>query len=183
LGEIKLDGIIAPGHVSAIIGTKPYEFIPRDYGIACVVSGFETLDILQTVAMLVNQIESGKPRVEIGYRRGVREDGNPQALSLMEHVFDTATAEWRGIGSIASSGLKLNEQYRAFDAEYRFEVPVSPHREIKGCICGDILRGVRTPADCSLFGRVCMPEKPVGPCMVSSEGSCAAYYSYGEING
>jgi hydrogenase expression/formation protein HypD len=183
LGEIKLDGIIAPGHVSAIIGSGPYEFIPRDYSIACVVSGFEVLDILQTVAMLVDQIESGKPKVEIGYRRGVKAEGNRQALELMEHVFETGSADWRGIGPITSSGLKLSEEYRSFDAGYRFLVNVEPTIEIKGCICGEILRGVKTPADCVLFGKACLPEHPVGPCMVSSEGACSAHHSYGAVNG
>jgi hydrogenase expression/formation protein HypD len=180
LGEIKLDGIIGPGHVSAIIGSHPYEFIPKEYGIGCVISGFEVLDILQTIEKLIEQVESGKPGVEIAYRRGVRPEGNVNALQLMDKVFEVGPATWRGIGSIAGSGLKLKEDYRRFDAEEVFQVTMRPVRETKGCICGDILRGIKTPLDCKLFGKACRPENPVGPCMVSSEGSCAAYYIYGD---
>lgn len=183
LGEIKLDGIICPGHVSAIIGSHPYEFIPRDYGISCVVSGFEPLDILLSAAMLVEQIETGKPRVEIAYRRGVRPEGNRKALELIGSIFEAENGNWRGIGMIQSSGLKLREKYRHLDARLAFPVTLEPVREAKGCICGEILRGVKTPADCHLFRIVCLPENPVGPCMVSSEGVCAAYYTYGDIDG
>ena len=180
LGEIKLDGIVCPGHVSAIIGSQPYEFIPRDYGIGCVVSGFEPVDILLCVEMLVEQIESGKPRVEIAYRRGVKPEGNRKALELMDSVFEVGDADWRGIGIIPDSGLKLRKEYERFDAGQVFPVTLDPVREAKGCICGDILRGVKTPADCKLFNTVCLPEHPVGPCMVSSEGACAAHYQYGD---
>ena len=179
LGEIRIDGIICPGHVSTIIGSRPYEFIPNDYGISCVVSGFEPLDILLSVEMLVEQIESGKPRVEIAYRRGVKPEGNRKALELMDSVFEVSDANWRGIGVIPASGLELRENYKRFNAETAFPVVLEPVREAKGCICGDILRGTKTPADCKLFRRVCLPEHPVGPCMVSSEGACAAYYQYG----
>ncbi|MBM4446361.1 MAG: hydrogenase formation protein HypD [Chloroflexi bacterium] len=178
LGELKLDGIVCPGHVSAIIGSRHYEFIPRDYGVACVVSGFEPLDILQSVAMLVEQIESGKPRVEIAYRRGVKPEGNITALKLMDSVFEVSGADWRGIGVVPASGLKLRKEYGRFDAELAFSVTLEPVREAKGCICGDILRGVKTPNECKLFRKACFPEQPVGPCMVSSEGACAAYYQY-----
>jgi hydrogenase expression/formation protein HypD len=179
LGEIKLDGIVCPGHVSVIIGSRPYEFIPRDYGVACVVSGFEPLDILQSVEMLVEQIERGKPRVEIAYRRGVKSEGNKRALELIDSAFEVGGADWRGIGVVPASGLKLRKEYEPFDAERAFSITLEPVREAKGCICGDILRGVKTPLDCKLFHKVCSPEHPVGPCMVSSEGSCAAYYQYG----
>ena len=178
-GEVKLHGLICPGHVSAIIGSHPWEFIAQDYGIPCVVSGFEPLDILQCVNMLVAQIENGESKVEIAYRRGVRPEGNQQALKLMEEVFETCPAEWRGIGEVPDSGLKVRKEYQPFDAEVAFDIdPGSPY-EPEGCICGDILRGVKTPLDCWLFGKVCTPESPVGPCMVSSEGSCSAYYLYG----
>jgi len=178
-GEVKLHGLICPGHVSAIIGSHPWEFIAQDYGISCVVSGFEPLDILQCVNMLVAQIENGESKVEIAYRRGVRPEGNQQALKLMEEVFETCPAEWRGIGEVPDSGLKVRKEYQPFDAEVAFDIdPGSPY-EPEGCICGDILRGVKTPLDCRLFGKVCTPESPVGPCMVSSEGSCSAYYLYG----
>jgi len=180
LGEIKLDGIVCPGHVSAIIGSHPYEFIPSNYGIACVVSGFESLDILLSVAMLVEQIETGNPRVEIAYRRGVKPEGNIKALELMEKVYETDKADWRGIGEIPGSGLKLKKEYEKFDANLSFNFTVKPVQEAKGCICGEILRGVKTPADCKLFRKVCIPENPVGPCMVSSEGACSAYYMYGD---
>jgi hydrogenase expression/formation protein HypD len=180
LGEVRINGIVCPGHVSAIIGSRPYEFIAKDYGIACVVSGFEPVDILLTVDMLVSQIERQQYSVEIAYRRGVKPEGNPQALRLMERVFEIGEATWRGIGPVPSSGLRLNERYRRFDAEARFDINVGPPLEPKGCLCGSILRGVSTPADCNLFRMTCTPEHPVGPCMVSSEGTCAAFYHYGE---
>jgi hydrogenase expression/formation protein HypD len=182
-GETKLNGIICPGHVSTIIGSKPYEFIPHDYGIGCVISGFEPLDILLCISMLVEQIESQQPRVEIAYRRAVRPDGNQQALRLMEKVFDRFPAVWRGVGSVPDSGLKLKEEYRAFDAERVFNICPEESREPLGCLCGDILRGVKVPSDCKLFNTACSPEHPVGPCMVSSEGTCAAYYHYGDRHG
>ena len=178
-GEVKLHGLICPGHVSTIIGSHPWEFIARDYGIPCVVSGFEPLDILQCVDMLVAQVENNESRVEIAYRRGVRPEGNQQALKLMERVFEPCSAEWRGIGEVPDSGLKLRKEYQHFDAELAFDIEPGPTYEPVGCICGDILRGVKTPADCQLFGKACTPEHPVGPCMVSSEGSCSAYYLYG----
>lgn len=179
-GEIKLHGLICPGHVSAIIGSHPWEFIAREYDIPCVISGFEVLDILQSVSMLVSQVEKGESKVEIAYRRGVRPEGNRQALKLMEQVFEPAPAQWRGMGEVPGSGLKLRKKYQRFDAELAFAIKPGPTREPAGCLCGDILRGVKTPADCSLFAKTCTPENPVGPCMVSSEGSCSAYYSYGE---
>ena len=179
-GEIRLDGIVCPGHVSAIIGSSPYNFIPRDYGIACVISGFEPLDILQSVDMLVAQIESSEPKVEIAYRRGVSQEGNQKALEVLNQVFEPSDANWRGIGPIAGSGLALRREYRNFNAEDAFKIEVAPPREPEGCLCGDILRGIKTPLDCKLFRRVCRPEQPVGPCMVSAEGSCSAYYQYGD---
>jgi len=182
-GERKLDGIICPGHVSAIIGSHAYEFIARDYGIACVIAGFEPLDILLAIHMLVAQIESSQPRVEIAYRRGVKPEGNRTALEILETVFEISSATWRGVGKVASSGLRLRENYRAFDAEYAFSLDPTVPREPEACICGEILRGVKTPLHCALFGSLCTPDSPVGPCMVSSEGSCAAYYHYGINNG
>lgn len=179
-GEVRLDGIICPGHVSAIIGSRPYEFIPRDYGIACVVSGFEPLDILLGIDMLIAQIESGKPRVEIAYRRGVSPEGNIRAQQLLEQVFEVCPARWRGIGVVPQSGLRLNKRYELFDAEKAFPVDPGSSREPKGCLCGDILRGVKKPTDCQLFRHICTPERPVGPCMVSYEGACSTYYLYGD---
>ena len=182
-GEIRLDGIICPGHVSAIIGSRPYGFIPRDYGIACVIAGFEPLDILLAIDMLGAQIERGEPEVEIAYRRGVKPEGNPHATRIMEQVFEVGEADWRGIGTVAESGLRLREEYQSFNAESAFHIELPPASEPKGCLCGEILRGVITPLDCKLFGKSCTPEYPVGPCMVSSEGTCAAYFLYGDSHG
>jgi len=181
IGEVKLNGIICPGHVTTVIGIGPYQAYARDYGVACVVAGFEPVDILQAVEMLVQQIEKGEPRVEIAYTRGVRPEGNPKALELMSKVFDTTGASWRGIGEIPGSGLKLKAKYACFDADRAFDITLPPAREAPGCRCGEVLRGVIRPTDCKLFRKACSPENPIGPCMVSSEGSCAAYYEYGEI--
>ncbi len=178
-GEVRLQGLICPGHVSAVIGSNAWEFISRDYGIPCVVSGFEPLDVLQCVHMLVSQVERSESRVEIAYRRGVRPEGNRRALELMDQVFETCPARWRGMGQVPATGLRLRDAYRRFDAESAFDFDPGPTLEPKGCICGEVLRAVKTPRDCQLFGKACTPASPVGPCMVSSEGSCAAYYLYG----
>jgi hydrogenase expression/formation protein HypD len=178
-GEVKLDGIVCPGHVSVIIGSHPYEFIPKDYGVACVISGFEPLDILLGIDKLVEQIEKGEPKVEIAYPRGVKPEGNRKARQLMEDVFEIGEANWRGIGIVPHSGLKIRRKYEQFDAAKAFSVSPKPPREPKGCRCGDVIRGATTPLECQLFRKVCTPERPVGPCMVSSEGACAAYYQYG----
>ncbi len=178
-GEAKLDGIVCPGHVSVIIGSHPYEFIPRDYGVACVISGFEPLDIMLCIDKLVEQIEEGEPKVEIAYLRGVKPEGNKKARQLMEDVFEIGEANWRGIGIVPKSGLRIRRKYEQFDADKAFSVSLKPSREPKGCRCGDVIRGVTTPLECQLFKNVCTPESPVGPCMVSSEGACAAYYQYG----
>ncbi len=183
LGEVRLNGIVCPGHVSAIIGSYPYQFIPDDYGIACVVSGFEPLDILLSIDMLVNQIETEQYKVEIAYRRGVKPEGNKQAKLLMDTVFEVSEANWRGIGVVPLSGLRLMERYERFDAEKNFDINPGPSSEAKGCICGSILRGVSTPLDCKLFRHNCTPEHPLGPCMVSAEGSCATYYQYEDSYG
>ena len=178
-GEIKLDGIVCPGHVSVIIGSHPYELIPRDYGVACVISGFEPLDILLCIDRLVEQIEEGEPRVEIAYPRGVKPEGNRKALHLVEDVFEIGEANWRGVGILPRSGLKIREEYGLFDADKVFSVSLKPPLEPEGCRCGDIIRGAAVPLECKLFRKVCTPESPVGPCMVSSEGACAAHYQYG----
>lgn len=181
LGEIKLDGFICPGHVSVVIGTEPYEFIPRDYGIPCVITGFEPLDILEGVLMLVEQAERGEAKVENAYKRLVNREGNILAVNAMNKVFEPCDADWRGIGVIPGSGQKLRPEYADFDASIIFaDVEVPPVKQHKGCRCGDVLRGVIYPYDCPLFGKVCLPEHPIGPCMVSGEGSCAAYYRYDE---
>jgi hydrogenase expression/formation protein HypD len=182
-GEVKIDGIICPGHVSAIIGSHPWEFMASDYGIACVVAGFEPVDILQAVDMLLRQKEDGRPRVEIAYTRGVTREGNPRAQELLARVFTPAAVSWRGVGEVPGSGLKLSASYSDFDAEKRFTVTPVPLKEHQGCICGEILRAVKTPTQCPLFRRACTPERPVGPCMVSGEGACASYFLYGEEDG
>ena len=178
-GELRLDGIVCPGHVSVIIGSHPYQFIPREYGVACVISGFEPLDILLCIDRLVEQIEANEPKVEIAYARGVKPEGNEIARQLMEQVFEVADANWRGIGTVPASGLKIRKAYQQFDAEKAFPVNTGPPRETEGCRCGDIIRGSATPPECRLFRTVCTPESPIGPCMVSGEGACAAYYQYG----
>jgi hydrogenase expression/formation protein HypD len=179
-GDVDLQGLICPGHVSAIIGSHPWEFIAHGYGIPCVVSGFEPLDIIQCVAMLVDQVESGRSEVEIAYRRGVHPEGNKEATRFMQQVFEPDTAQWRGIGEVPQSGLKIKKQYQQFDAAIAFDIDPGQPYEPEGCICGEILRGVKTPLDCHLFRSACIPQYPIGPCMVSSEGTCSAYYNYGE---
>lgn len=182
LGEVKLNGIICPGHVTAVIGTRPYESYARDYGIACVVAGFEPVDILQAVEMLVTQIEAGRPEVQIAYTRGVKPEGNTRALELMRTVFEISSADWRGIGTIPASGFKIKEKYARFDAERVFKIDTVQTKEAPGCRCGEVLRGIAKPPECRLFKKICLPENPMGPCMVSSEGTCAAYYQYGDFN-
>lgn len=182
-GEVKLSGLICPGHVSAVTGSRAWDFIARKYGIPCVVSGFEPLDILQAIAMLVAQIEKGEARVEIAYLRAVRPEGNLWALKLLAEVFEPAPAAWRAMGAVPDSGLKIREKYNKYDAVDHFEIKTAPPVEPKGCLCGEILRGVKTPPDCALFGRLCTPQSPVGPCMVSSEGTCQAYHLYGGPGG
>lgn len=178
--EVHIDGFICPGHVSTIIGSQPYEFIPREYGIPCVIAGFEPLDILQAIDMLLEQISAEEPRVDIQYRRAVRKEGNPIALKYLSTVFDVTDARWRGIGIIPKSGLKLGQRYERFDADCAFKIVTRPPKEAAGCCCGDILRGVSTPHECGLFAKACTPEHPVGPCMVSTEGTCSVWYLYEE---
>ena len=177
-GNVDVSGFICPGHVSVVIGTDPYEMVAAQYNTPCVVVGFEPLDILQGIYMLVSQIEAGEARVEIQYRRAVAPAGNQNAVSTMLRVFEPCDAPWRGLGVIPKSGLAFREQYSAFDAEAHFGLDVPDSPEPPGCKCGDILRGVVTPVECKLFRNLCNPENPVGPCMVSSEGTCAAYYKY-----
>lgn len=178
--EVQLDGFILPGHVSAVIGAKPYQFMVDDYKMPGVIAGFEPLDVLQTVHMLIAQVREGRPAIEIQYRRVVRPEGNPVAQDVVARVFEPADAVWRGLGAIPQSGLRLREEYAAFDAEraFDFDIDVSYSQEPKGCRCGDVLRGVMTPSQCPLFAKACTPETAIGPCMVSSEGTCAAYYRY-----
>ena len=181
-GEVAIDGFLCPGHVSAIIGTRPYEFISRDYSLPCVVAGFEADDMLAAIAMLLKQVAEKRAQVEIQYTRGVSADGNLEALKIMAEVFEPCDAEWRGLGTIPASGLDIREAYRAHDAQAVFTPQPCPkpvHRP--ACLCGDVLRGAKLPTDCTLFRTACTPETPVGACMVSSEGTCAAYYRYGKV--
>jgi hydrogenase expression/formation protein HypD len=180
-GELDVSGFMCPGHVSTIIGTAAYEAVAAQYRTPCVVMGFEPLDILQGIYMLVSQIEAGDAQVEIQYRRAVAPEGNLNALKTMNRVFEPCDAPWRGLGVIPKSGLALREAYGTFDAEALFDLEVPDSPEPPGCKCGDILRGVKTPTDCKLFRSVCTPENPVGPCMVSGEGTCAAYYKYSRL--
>jgi len=177
-GEVALDGIIGPGHVTTIIGSDGWRFLPDDYGIPCAIAGFEPLDILRAVLALVEMAEDGQPAVDNTYARSVRPEGNVAAQQVMERVFEIAGAEWRGFGTVPASGLRLREPYARFDAARAFPVEVPPAREPPGCRCGEILRGVLLPTECPLFAQVCTPQSPVGPCMVSAEGACAAYYRY-----
>ncbi len=177
-GDLKIDAFLCPGHVSVIIGTGSYEKKAQTYGTPCVVTGFEPVDILEGIWKIVRQIERGQANVEIQYSRAVDPQGNPKALELMGSVFHPVDAAWRGMGVIPRSGLGLNDEYRDFDATGRFDLTVPEPREPKGCACGDVIRGATTPAECALFRKVCTPRSPIGPCMVSSEGTCAAYYKY-----
>lgn len=175
---LELDALILPGHVSTIIGAEPYRFLAEKYGIPGVITGFEPVDVLQGIAMLVRQLHEGRAEIEIAYARGVMPEGNPVALAAIGEVFETCTATWRGLGDIPGSGYRIREEFADFDAVRRFEPDVEPTRDPKGCRCGDVLRARIAPNECPLFRTVCTPENPVGPCMVSSEGSCAAYYRY-----
>ncbi|MCM8788840.1 MAG: hydrogenase formation protein HypD [Candidatus Omnitrophica bacterium] len=174
-----IQGFICPGHVSVIIGSKPYEIFPQKYGIPCVISGFEVTDILQSILTLLEMV-AGKKRisVEIQYSRCVQRDGNPVALNLMKEVFDIVDTEWRGIGIIKSSGFELKKKYSKYNSANRFETDARASIDKRGCICGLILKGLKKPYNCRFFAKECIPENPVGPCMVSSEGACAAYYAY-----
>lgn len=177
--ESKVDGYICPAHVSAIIGADAYEPLAREQKVPCVITGFEPLDVLQGVAMLARQVAAGQAKVEIQYSRVVRREGNLKARSILYQVFEPSDALWRGIGVIPGSGLAIREEFGRFDACRRLPVAVEPPREYAGCQCGEILKGKITPRDCPLFRRFCTPEDPVGACMVSSEGTCAAEYKYG----
>jgi len=177
--EVKLDAFINPGHVCTILGTEPFRFIAEEYGKPCVVAGFEATDILEALLMIVRQYREGRPAVEIQYKRAVRPEGNPVAVGFIEKYFKPVDARWRGIGMVAESGLDLRDEYAQFDAKKRFPLDIQPGvRRIK-CSCGEVLKGLKLPYECPLFGKACTPAKPVGPCMVSTEGSCAAYYRYG----
>jgi hydrogenase expression/formation protein HypD len=176
--NVQIDGFILPGHVSVIIGVKAYQPFYKRHRIPCVIAGFEPADILQAIAMLVEQIESGRPTLENAYPRVVTFEGNTKAQNLLEDVFKPADVCWRAIGVIPQSGLKIRKKYERYDAENIFDIQVTDSMDPKGCACGEILIGTKTPPECSLYKTVCTPIDPVGPCMVSTEGTCAAYYKY-----
>ncbi len=176
--DVQIDAFILPGHVSTIIGSEPYEFLAQKYGVPGVITGFEPVDVLQGVYMILKQLEDKRAEIEIAYHRGVMPEGNLVAREMVERVFEPVDADWRGIGVIPGTGLGIREEFSAYDAVKKLPVTLPEPREIKGCQCGEVLRGITLPFDCKLFARGCTPEHPIGPCMVSSEGSCAAYYRY-----
>lgn len=175
---VKIDGYLAPGHVSVITGASIYKDIPEIFGLSVVISGFEPIDILQSILMLVKQIESNSPKVEIQYSRVVKPEGNIKAQKMLNEVFELADDWWRGLGILPDSGLKIKEKYSRFDIENEMPIEIEKTIEPKGCMCGDVLKGIKKPKDCKLFELVCTPQNPIGACMVSSEGACAAYYKY-----
>ena len=180
--DLRLDGFIGPGHVSTVVGARPFEFIPSSYGKPLVVSGFEPLDVLQSIHMILRQLSDDRCEVENQYGRVVPYEGNTRALEVLSEVFELRPHfEWRGLGFISQSALKLSEAYADFDAERRFEVPGVRVADPKACQCGEVLKGVIKPWECKVFGTACTPERPIGTCMVSPEGACAAYYNYGRF--
>ena len=181
--DLRLDGFLGPGHVSTVVGNRPYRFVPEVYGKPLVTAGFEPLDILAAVEMLLAQIREGRCCVENQYTRVVRDEGNPRALAVLGEVFELRPHfEWRGLGFISQSALKLRPEFEAWDAEVRFEVPGVRVADPKACQCGEVLKGVIKPWECKVFGTACTPQTPIGTCMVSSEGACAAYYNFGRLH-
>ncbi len=187
MGEIRIDGLIEPGHVSTIIGTKPYEFISEEYKVPQVIAGFEPIDVLMAAYMLVKQIKKQKPKLENEYKRAVHKNGNEIAQKLLNQVFEPYDMKWRGFSVIKKSGLKLRKKYEKYDAHKKYKNTLSElknkeFKEPNGCKCGELLRGLVTPFECPLFGNRCTPSSPVGPCMVSMEGSCNIEYRYSSKN-
>lgn len=179
--EVAVDGFIYPGHVSAVIGAGPYEFVAREFGVPGAIAGFEPGDILLAVRSVLDQALEGRPRVALEYARAIGRDGNPVARALMAEICETTDACWRGLGTIPASGLKLRPEFAAFDAGPRFGLKIEPAgRDLAGCRCGDVLRGVIRPEGCSRFGKTCRPDAPLGPCMVSYEGACLIHFKYGD---
>ncbi|MCB1873019.1 MAG: hydrogenase formation protein HypD [Gammaproteobacteria bacterium] len=182
LGGVSIDGFFGPSHVSSVIGSRPYEFFAEEYQKPVVIAGFEPLDVMQSALMLVRQINAGRHEVENEYTRVVTREGNLKAQRLVAEVLELRRSfEWRGLGMVPYSALRIKQAYAQFDAEQRFEIPTSKAEDVKGCECPAILRGAKRPSDCQLFGTLCTPENPMGSCMVSSEGACAAYWSYGRF--
>jgi hydrogenase expression/formation protein HypD len=181
--DLRLHGFLGPGHVSTVVGQRPYRFVPERYGKPLVTAGFEPLDILHAIAMLLAQIREGRCEVENQYSRVVREEGNPKALAILGDVFELRPHfEWRGLGFISQSALKLRSEFAEFDAEIRYSIPGVRVADPKACQCGEVLKGVIKPWECKVFGTACTPETPIGTCMVSSEGACAAYYNFGRMH-
>ncbi len=185
MGEVKLHGLIDPGHVSTIIGMKPYKEVSEKYQIPQVIAGFEPLDVLMAVYMIAKQIWQGEAKVENEYTRAVRYNGNEKALSMMKQVFEPCDVDWRGLSVIPSSGMKLKKEFKQFDAREKFEDQLEELKQIKfakpaGCKCDEVLRGLIYSQQCALFAKACSPQHPVGPCMVSTEGSCNIEYKYGK---
>ncbi|MCU7931876.1 MAG: hydrogenase formation protein HypD [Candidatus Thiodiazotropha sp. (ex Codakia rugifera)] len=182
IGSVSIDGFFGPSHVSSIIGSRPYEFFAEEFQRPVVIAGFEPLDVMQSALMLIRQLNEGRYEVENEYTRVVSREGNQKAQLRVADVFELRRSfEWRGLGTVPYSALKIKKTYQLFDAEKRFTLPVSQAKDVKGCECPSILRGAKRPTDCKLFGTVCTPENPMGSCMVSSEGACAAYWSYGRF--
>jgi hydrogenase expression/formation protein HypD len=180
--DLRLDGFIGPGHVCTVVGARPFHFIPAAYGRPVVIAGFEPLDVLQAIHMILRQLAEGRCEVENQYRRVVPDDGNPRALEVLAEVFALRPHfEWRGLGFISQSGLRIADAYADLDAERRFAVPGVRVADPKACQCGEVLKGVIKPWECKVFGTACTPERPIGTCMVSSEGACAAYYNFGRL--
>lgn len=176
--DVKIDGLLLPGHVSAITGTEPFKFIPDKYKMPCVITGFEAHDVLQAILIILTQIQNNTAEVEIEYSRVVKADGNPSARKQLDDTFKIEDSYWRGIGMIADSGLGIKDKYSLLDAKNTYPVKNLNSKEPAGCLCGDILKGIKKPLECRLFAKACIPDNPVGPCMVSSEGTCAAYFKY-----
>lgn len=179
-GDLKLSGILGPGHVTTVIGTDAWRFLTEEFRLPFVVAGFEPLDILRGIGMLVNQIDEGLTRVENAYSRAILPQGNLSALAVMNQVFEPCDAEWRGLAKIPDSGMDIRAEYARFDASKVFPATAKSGDAPSGCRCGEVLRGILTPLQCPLFHRTCNPENPLGPCMVSSEGACAAHHQFGE---
>jgi len=184
LGTVSLDGFLGPSHVSAIIGSQPYDFFAEEFQRPVVIAGFEPLDVMQSILMLIRQLNEGRHDVENEYTRVVSAEGNIKAKTLVADIFELRRSfEWRGLGLVPYSALRIKKSYQYYDAEKRFPIEEVPASDIKGCECPAILRGVKRPTDCKLFGTICTPENPMGSCMVSSEGACAAYWTYGRFRG
>jgi hydrogenase expression/formation protein HypD len=177
--KINVHGLILPGHVSVIIGSQPYEFLAREFSIPGCITGFEPIDILHGILNLAQQIAEKKAYIAIEYSRVVDPEGNKSAQAIIDQVFTVCDAEWRGIGTIPRSGLTFNKKFKGYNSIHRFKIKVPKSKVPRGCRCGEVLLGLIVPPECRLFGKTCVPSSPIGPCMVSSEGACAAYYKYG----